>query len=75
MSTVTFDKLAYTEALRSAGLSAAQAKPHAQALDNALRDTVATRHDLEILKRDLIITLGSMIIALGGLLIAIKYFG
>jgi hypothetical protein len=46
MSTVTFDKLAYLETLKAAGVPEPQARAHAQALDEALRDTVATRSDL-----------------------------
>lgn len=73
MSIITVDKLAYCEALKAAGFTDQQAKTQAQTLDNELRDTVATRHDLELMKRDIMITLESMIMALGGILIAIKY--
>lgn len=75
MSTLTFDRLAYLETLKASGIPEAQARAHAVALDDAFRDTVATKYDLELLKRDLTIRLGSMIMTLGGVLIAIHYFG
>jgi hypothetical protein len=43
---ITFDKLAYIDRLKSAGVDEPQARAHAEALDQALRDTVATKHDL-----------------------------
>ena len=46
MSLMTFDKLAYLDALKGAGIPEAQARAHAMALDDALRDTVATQADL-----------------------------
>ncbi len=52
------------------------------AIADALRDTVATKDDMQSLRAEmrelelrLTIKIGGMIIALGGLLIAIKYFG
>ena len=82
MSAGTFDRLNYLETLKRGGIAEGQARVHTMALDNALRDMVATkhdvmtlRHDLEILRRDLTIRLGAMMMALGGILIAIKYFG
>ncbi len=81
MTTITFDKLAYVDALKSGGFTAEQARAQASALEDALRDTVATRQDIidlkkemQIIKRDIVITLGGMIIGLGGVLIAIKFF-
>ncbi len=42
MSTTTFDKLAYLDSLKSAGIPEDQARAHAKALDEALRDSVVT---------------------------------
>ena len=50
MSAVTFDKLAYSEALKAGGFTPEQATVQANALDVALRETVATKHDLKILR-------------------------
>ncbi len=43
---ITFDKLVYIDRLKSAGIDEPQARAHAEALDQALRETVATKHDL-----------------------------
>ena len=52
MTTITFDRLTYLETLKASGIPEAQARAHAVALDAALRDSVATRADLENLRRD-----------------------
>ncbi len=75
MTSITFDKLAYLEKLKEAGIPEAQARAHAMALDEALKDTVATKHDIEILKRDLTIRMGGMMFTAVGVLIAFKYVG
>ena len=46
MASITFDKLAYTHSLRAGGFSEQQAEASAHALDQAFRDSVATREDL-----------------------------
>ena len=51
---ITFDKLVYIDRLKSAGVDETQARAHAEALDQALRDTVATRHDLMAAKQELL---------------------
>ncbi|QGM98692.1 DUF1640 domain-containing protein [Methylocystis parvus] len=50
---ISFDRLAYVDRLKSGGIDETQARAHADALDAALRDTVATKSDLEALGRDL----------------------
>ena len=82
MATITFDRLTYMETLKAAGVPEAQARAHAVAMDEALRETVATKADItelrnaiELMRRDPIIRLGGMIVALGGILVTIKYFG
>jgi hypothetical protein len=86
---ITFDKLVYIDRLKSAGIDEPHARAHAEALDQALRDTVATKHDLrdvrdeivrlenkiEILGRDLKIWMGGIIIVAFGALASIKFFG
>ena len=47
MAAVTFDKLSYSQTLRSGGFTPEQAETSAHALDHALRDTVATKGDLD----------------------------
>ena len=50
---LTFDRLAYVDKLKGAGIDEAQARAHADALDTALRDGVATKADVEELRREL----------------------
>ena len=52
MSAITFDRLTDLETLKAAGIPEAQARAHAVALDEALRDSVATKADLEMLRLD-----------------------
>jgi len=52
MTTITFDRLTYLETLKAAGIPEAQARAHAVALDEALKDSVATKGDVENLRRD-----------------------
>jgi hypothetical protein len=72
---ITFDKLAYNDRLKSAGIDEHAARAHAEALDQALREEVATKHDLEIAVRDLTIRMGGIAILLFGALASIKFFG
>lgn len=46
MNVATFDKLAYVDALRAGGVPEDQARVHANALDSALREGVATNETL-----------------------------
>ena len=63
MSTATFDKLLYLETLKAAGVADDQARAHAHALDEALRDSVATKSDLREMELRLTIKLGGMLAA------------
>lgn len=47
MTIASFDKLAYLDSLKSAGIPEDQARAHANALDDALHDAVATKDDLK----------------------------
>ena len=83
---ITFDKLVYIDRLKSVGIDDAHARAHAEALDLAFRDTVATKGDvrdeisrleqkIEILGRDLTIRMGGIAILLFGALASMKFFG
>jgi hypothetical protein len=50
---ITFDKLAYIDRLREAGFDERQARAHAEALDAALRETVATKTDIDFLRAEI----------------------
>jgi len=84
-----FDKLAYLDRLKRAGISEDHARAHAEAINDALRESVATKRDIETVRheieavrreiqlavRDVTIRMGGMLIALFGALVAIKFFG
>lgn len=82
MTTILFDKLIYIDRLVRAGVTDEHARAHADAMDEALREAVATKsdiHDLKmeikLLRRDLTIRMGTIAVVLFGALAAIKYFG
>jgi hypothetical protein len=61
MTDLLFDKLAYTDKLTASGvISEATARAHADALDAALRESVATKNDVAILRSDLITELAKL---------------
>ena len=75
-------KLVYLETLKASGISDDQARAHAHALDEALRDSVATKGDIERLgyemkamEQRMIIKMGAMMVALAAFLSAIKFVG
>jgi hypothetical protein len=53
MSTITFDRLAYLDSLKAAGIPEPQARAHAVALDTALHETVATQADIAAVRHDI----------------------
>src|SRR6516164_1260797 len=48
-----FDKLAYIDRLTKAGVDKAQARAHAEALEEALRESVAPRSDVLALRHEI----------------------
>ena len=50
---ITFDKLVYIDRLKSAGIDEPHARAHAEALDQALRDSVATKHDMRGVREEI----------------------
>lgn len=53
MATLTFDKLAYVDRLKAAGVGEREARALAEGLDQALREEVATKTDLAAVKTEL----------------------
>ena len=53
MATLTFDKLAYVDRLKAAGMGEREARALAEGLDRALREEVATKTDLTAVKMEL----------------------
>lgn len=52
-ASLSFDRLAYIDRLKDGGIDEKQARAHAVALDAALRDTVATKSDIEEIRREI----------------------
>lgn len=50
MNGIVFDRLAFVDRLTSGGIAAAHARVHADAIDVAMRETVATKADIEALQ-------------------------
>lgn len=50
---ILFDKLIYIDRLKRAGVTEDQARAHAEAIDGALREAVATKTDIVVLKAEI----------------------
>lgn len=75
MTDLLFDKLAYKDKLTASGIPEAQARAHADAMDEALRESVVTRTYLDMRLAQLTIRIGGMIVAAVAILIGVKFFG
>ena len=53
MPTVTFDTLAYAKKLKAAGFTEQQAEVQAQAFAEIIEERLATKQDIELLRRDM----------------------
>jgi hypothetical protein len=53
MSELLFDKLTYMDRLKEAGIADEQARAHAEAMESALRDSVAKHTDIVAVRADL----------------------
>ena len=53
MATVTFDTLAYAKKLKAAGFTDQQAEVQAQAFAEIIEERLATKQDIELLRRDM----------------------
>jgi hypothetical protein len=79
---ILFQKLTYIDKLVRAGISEDQARAHADAMEEALRESVATRHDMTLLRADisaleyrLTVRGGVALAAAVAILASIKFFG
>lgn len=84
-----FDRLRYMDRLTGAGISEVHARAHADAMDEALRESVATKiditavrqdiaaveHKIDLAVRDLTIKVGGLLLVMFTALVGIKYFG
>jgi len=78
---ILFDKLRYIDRLVNAGIEREQARAHAEAMEDALRESVATKsdiaelkHTIELAVRDMTIRTGLIAAAVVGILATIKFF-
>jgi hypothetical protein len=81
MNEILFDRLAYMDRLKRAGITDEHSRAYAEALDEALRESVATKRDVAALRaditlavRDMTIRMGAIAVALFAALTAIKFF-
>ena len=72
-----FDKLAYVDRLIKSGIDEGQARALSDALEEALKESVATKadiarleHKIDLLGRDLTIRVGAMFIGFYGVVVA-----
>ncbi len=76
MATITFDTLKFVERLKAAGVPESQAKAEAEALTEALAETIAirdlaTKADLESLKSDIIKWVAGLLLAQAAIVAAL----
>ena len=79
---ILFDRLRYMDKLTSAGIPEDQARAHADAMNDALRESVATKSDIATLRTELLalehrltIRGGVIAAAVVAILASIKFFG
>jgi hypothetical protein len=79
MTDLLFDKLVYKDKLTAAGIPEAQARAHAEAMDEALRESVVTKPFLETrlaqLETRLTLRVGGMLTVAVAVLVGVKFFG
>ena len=64
MTTMTFDRLAYIDRLKAAGFAEPRARAMADDLDQALREEVATKSDLGLLRGEMVGLKGELLAAM-----------
>ena len=66
--TLLFDKLTYVDRLTKAGINEARARDYAKAMEEALRESVATKSDIAELRHEIQLAVRDMTIRVGGML-------
>lgn len=75
MSTnISFDTLAYSKKLTSAGFTQQQAEVQAEALKEIIDDKIATKQDLRELEYRIIIRVGAMLAATIAIIVSLLKF-
>jgi len=70
MATVTFDTLAYAKKLKAAGFTDQQAEVQAQAFAEIIEERLATKQNIELLRRDMKELEMRLTLRLGGMMAA-----
>lgn len=68
MSAITFDTLAYTKKLKSVGFTEEQAEAQAETLSEIIESNLATKHDIENVRKDIEMLKNELILKLGAML-------
>ena len=81
MADLLFDRLSFIDRLKRAGITDDHARAHAEAIDEALHEAVATKADITALRSDIALLesrlttrTGGMMVAAVGILLGFKYF-
>jgi hypothetical protein len=69
---ILFDKLVYMDRLKAAGIAEEQARAHADAMNEALREAVATKADARDIKAELTTVKAELKTEIGDLRASIK---
>ncbi len=64
-----FDTLTYARKLQEAGFTARQAEAQAEALLTIVNTNLATKHDIELLRRDMKEMESRIVLRLGGIIV------
>ena len=68
MGTLTFDTLAYTKKLKAVGFTEDQAEAQAETLSEIIDSNLATKHDIETIRKDIELLKSELILKLGAML-------
>ena len=68
MGSMTFDTLAYTKKLKAVGFTEEQAEAQAETLSEIIDSNLATKHDIESLRKDIELLKNELILKLGAML-------
>jgi len=68
MGAITFDTLAYTKKLKAVGFTEEQAEAQAEALSEIIDSNLATKHDIENIRKDIALLKNELVLKLGAML-------
>ncbi len=68
MSAIAFDALSYAKKLKKVGFTEEQAEVQAETLSAIINSNLATKHDIENIRKDIELLKHDLILKLGGML-------